>query len=187
MPSGVRHATDEHIAFTHARWISRRVEPSRRSHRLDEIVTQVLEIVLAPLEAVDLALVDVKADDTMPRCVERAHQRQANVSQPDHTNHGRAIRYLFVKFHLISAAVSDGVVVNSRIASTLRPILPRIAPHRRHHVQRSSLYRQIHQRRFRTSGREFIVELIDERPRRPGRPIRQAADRRPRHDALCLF
>ena len=90
MPQRRGHAGDDHIAFAEPTRIDRRIERCPTMHIGNKRSPEMLEIILPAMQCIDLFLIDIEADNAKPRPMKRCHQRQADVTQPNHTNDRRA-------------------------------------------------------------------------------------------------
>ena len=85
------HADQHRVRLAEAGHIGRRLEPVGASHLADEVLAEVLEVVLPAAEHLDLPRVHVEAEDAKAGVEERADQRQPDVPERQHPDHGRAV------------------------------------------------------------------------------------------------
>jgi hypothetical protein len=85
-----RHAEDDRVRLGQVRRVRGRQELRRLGEFAHEVLTEVLQVRLTPLQHVDLLLVDVVADDREAGAEERAQQRQADVAESDDADVRRA-------------------------------------------------------------------------------------------------
>ena len=90
-PERRRHRDDDDIAIAELGEISRGFEPVALREIHDHLVTKVAEVILFGGDRVDLGLVDIEADDGHATSMEGVGERQPDVSESDHADHGGVV------------------------------------------------------------------------------------------------
>ena len=110
-------AHDDRVSFFEAGHIGGRVEATGRLHLRHHVSPQMLEIILAFVQRLNLTRVYIEANDGEAGFVKRAQQRQPDIPQADHADHGRFVcdfllqrhQYSLPWFHFAVDFCADGI------------------------------------------------------------------------------